>query len=312
MLLSHRVLPLRVDSNEAGQVTVAMQVRGRFAVRQVTAHIGSASNPLICRSWSWCTQCTRQRNSPLRQQDSQAELTRLRGRIAELERENAAIDGFAAAAAHELLAPLVMIDAYAATALELAGDELHADSRRDLDALRRAATRSRVLVQTLLEHARSRGRALQRRPVDVDALLREILLLLAPEIRARGVEVEVDELPRVDADEALIGAVFTNLLMNALKFGPREGARIRVGAGREDGGWRFLVQSQGRLIAAEDRQRIFEPYRRGRDERRARGTGLGLAICREIVEWHGGRIGVEAASGGDNGFYFTLPAGENV
>ena len=240
-------------------------------------------------------------------------MTRLRARIAELEQDKAAIDAFAAVAAHELLAPIVLIDAYAATALERSGDELHADSRRDLDALRRAASRSRVLVQTLLEHARSRGRALQRRPVDVDAVLRESLLLLAPEIRARNVEVEVEvevgELPQVEADEALIGAVFTNLLMNALKFGPREGARIRVAAGREADDWRFLVQSQGRPIAAEDRERIFEPYRRGRDERRARGTGLGLAICREIVEWHGGRIGVEAAEGGDNGFYFTLPAG---
>ena len=204
-----------------------------------------------------------------------------------------------------------MIDAYAGTALERSGDELHADSRRDLDALRRAANRSRVLVQTLLEHARTRGRALQRRPVDSAAVLRESLLLLAPEIRARDVEVEVGELPPVEGDEALIGAVFTNLLMNALKFGPREGARIRVAADREAEDWRFLVQSQGWPIAAEDRERIFEPYRRGRDERRARGTGLGLAICREIVEWHGGRIGVEAAAGGDNGFYFTLPAGEN-
>ena len=84
-----------------------------------------------------------------------------------------------------------------------------------------------MLVQALLEHARSRGRALQRRPVDVDAVLRESLTLLAPEIRARGVEVEVGELPWVAGDEALIGAVFTNLLVNALKFGPREGAEGR-------------------------------------------------------------------------------------
>jgi len=136
--------------------------------------------------------------------------------------------------------------------------------------------------------------------------VRESLTLLGPEIRARGVGVEVGELPRVEADATLIGAVFTNLLTNALKFGPREGARIRVVAERKAAGWRFLVQSQGRTIAPEDRQRIFEPYRRGRDERRTRGTGLGLAICREIVVWHGGRMGVESTDG-DNRFWFTLP-----
>ena len=139
-------------------------------------------------------------------------------------------------------------------------------------------------------------------------MLGETLTLLAPEIRSRGAEVEVGDLPWVEADATLIAAVFTNLLTNALKFGPREGARIRVGRARDGAGWRFLVKSQGRAIAPEDRERIFEPYRRGRDERRERGTGLGLAICREIVTWHGGRIGIRSADGRYNAFWFTLPA----
>jgi signal transduction histidine kinase len=242
------------------------------------------------------------------EEDPQTERRRLLGRIAELERDKAALDRFAADAAHELLTPLVMIDAYAATALERLHDELDADSVSDLDALRLAAARSRQLVQTLLEHARSRRRPLERRDVEVDTLVREALTLLAPEIRARGVAVEVGELPRVEADVTLIVAVFTNLLTNALKFGPREGAKIRVVARQDPDGWRFVIQSQGRAIAAEDAERIFEPYRRGRDERRTRGTGLGLAICREIVVWHGGRMGVESAEGGRNAFWFTLPA----
>jgi signal transduction histidine kinase len=242
------------------------------------------------------------------EEDPQTERRRLLGRIAELERDKAALDRFAADAAHELLTPLVMIDAYAATALERLHDELDADSVSDLDALRLAAARSRQLVQTLLEHARSRRRPLERRDVEVDSLVREALTLLAPEIRARGVAVEVGELPRVEADVTLIVAVFTNLLTNALKFGPREGAKIRVVAREDPDGWRFVIQSQGRAIAPEDAERIFEPYRRGRDERRTRGTGLGLAICREIVVWHGGRMGVESTEGGRNAFWFTLPA----
>ena len=109
-------------------------------------------------------------------------------------------------------------------------------------------------------------------------------------------------------DGTLITAVFTNLLTNALKFGPREGAEIRVVAREDPAGWRFYIKSEGRAIAPEDRERIFEPYRRGRDERRTRGTGLGLAICREIVSWHGGSMGVRAADGRHNAFWFTLPA----
>jgi signal transduction histidine kinase len=68
------------------------------------------------------------------------------------------------------------------------------------------------------------------------------------------------------------------------------------------------VGTEIRVVAREDRERIFEPYRRGRDERRTRGTGLGLAICREIVSWHGGSMGVRATDGRYNAFWFTLPA----
>ena len=75
-----------------------------------------------------------------------------------------------------------------------------------------------------------------------------------------------------------------------------------------DTDWRLSVQSQGPMIPVQDRNRIFEPYNRGRGERRARGAGLGLTICRQIVERHGGQIGVTATAQGENRFSFTLPA----
>ena len=238
----------------------------------------------------------------------EAEILLLHARIKKLEREKADIEAFAAMAAHELLAPLVMIDAYAAMVSDRVDEELHADSRRDLDALRRGAVRTRLLVETLLHNARSHGRPLQRRPIDVNLVLRECLTLLAPEIHSRGAEVQVAALPEVCGEEPLISALFTNLLMNALKYGPRDRGKILVDANLENACWRFSVQSQGPTIPAADRERIFEPYHRGRGERRARGASLGLTICRQIVERHGGQIGVRAANGGDNRFYFTLPA----
>ena len=116
------------------------------------------------------------------------------------------------------------------------------------------------------------------------------------------------ELPEVHAEETLISAVFTNLLLNALRYGPREHGTILVDAVRETECWRVSVQSEGPTIPASERERIFERYHRGRGERRSRGAGLGLTICRHIVERHGGQIGVTAANGGANRFYFTLPA----
>ena len=237
----------------------------------------------------------------------EAEIQRLHARNTELEREKADAEVFAAMAAHELVAPLVTIDAYAALVSDRAAGELNADSRRDLDALRRSAAETRLLVDTLLQHARSTGRPLQRRPIDVNCVLRECLTLLAPVIHSRGAEVHVATLPQVSGEQALISAVFTNLLSNALKYGPRARGKILVDATSEGAYLRFSVQSQGATIPVEDRERIFEPFHRGWGERRAHGAGLGLTICRCIVERHGGQIGVSTADGGDNRFSFTLP-----
>jgi signal transduction histidine kinase len=140
-------------------------------------------------------------------------------------------------------------------------------------------------------------------------VVQQRLQLLGPEIRAQGAQVDVASLPAVEAERPLISAVFMNLLANALKYGPRHAPTVRVDAGRERGAWRVGVESDGQSIAPEDRELIFEPHRRGRGERRVRGSGLGLAICRQIVERHGGEIGVAPAAGGSgNRFSFTLPA----
>jgi signal transduction histidine kinase len=238
----------------------------------------------------------------------EAEIGRLHARIAQLEREKAANDAVLAVAAHELLTPVIMIDAYATMVSERLDEEHHADSRRDLDALHRGAARTRLLVETLLKDVQSQGRELRRRSIDLNLLVRECLTLLAPEIRSRDAQVQVTDLPHIRGEEALISAVFSNLLVNALKYGPREHGTILVDAAPDTIGWRLSVQSQGPPILPADRDRIFEPYHRGRGERRAQGAGLGLAICRSIVERHGGQIGVLASDGGDNHFYFTLPA----
>ena len=232
----------------------------------------------------------------------------LRARIAEVEREKAELEAFAAIAAHELLAPLVMTEAYAVMVSERLDGEAHADSRRDLDALGRGAARVRLLVEALLHDARTSGRQLRRRPVDLQRLVGDCVGLLAPEIASRDADVVVEELPQVVGEQALLTGLFTNLLINALKYSPRRAGVIRVRATREATAWRVAVESEGPTIPEQDRRRIFEPFCRGRGERRARGAGLGLAICRRIVDRHGGEIGVVPANSGGNRFFFTLPA----
>src|SRR6185503_13489287 len=116
------------------------------------------------------------------------EVEELSLRIEDLERRKEAVEGFAAVAAHELMEPLVMTEAYAALIGSRLDETEHADTRRDLDALGRGAARMRRLVETLLHDARSAGRPLVRRPVELDEVLGELRAMLGPEIEARGAD----------------------------------------------------------------------------------------------------------------------------
>ena len=227
-------------------------------------------------------------------------------RVAELQTDYVRLEAFAAIAAHELSEPLVTTEAYATLLRERLGPRVDEESRRELDALTRMASRLRLVVETLLHEARCGSGPVPREPVALGEVLDECLSLLAYEISVRQAGLAVQALPTVRGDWSMLSIVLKNLLSNALRYGPRRGGVIRVGAARAANAWRVSVVSAGRTIPRRDRDRIFAPFERGESERRTVGTGLGLAISRNIVERHGGEIGVEPCARG-NRFYFTIP-----
>ena len=113
--------------------------------------------------------------------------------------------------------------------------------------------------------------------------------------------------------------MLNELVANALKFSPRD-TTIRLSAKplEKDIGLEtppapmvcFTVEDQGRGIAPEKLDRIFERFQQGdaSDSRALGGTGLGLALCRSIVEQHGGQIWAESILGKGSRFHFTVPA----
>jgi signal transduction histidine kinase len=237
-----------------------------------------------------------------------ARVEQLESELAEAQAQVAKLDRFAAMAAHEVLKPLVMTEAFATMIAERGGHGLDLDTRRDVDTLIRISSRMRLLVEAMLMDARPDREPLERQAVDISKVLNDCVEMLGAEIRAREVRVDVEEMPVVPGDAALLTGVFGNLLSNALQYGPRSGGEIHVSATRSDAGWTFSVESPGPAIPESDRQRIFEPWQRGWGERRSRGVGLGLAIVRQVVERHGGQVGVTSPAPTANRFFFTLPA----
>jgi NtrC-family two-component system sensor histidine kinase KinB len=129
------------------------------------------------------------------------------------------------------------------------------------------------------------------------------------EAQDRGVSLQSDvagDLPAVWADMTRISNVFGNLLSNALKHTPA-GGRIHITAEANDAWVRFIVSDTGEGIPQAFLPRVFEPFFRVPLQREiSLGAGLGLAIVKEIVEAHGGTVGVESREGAGSSFSFTL------
>ncbi len=116
-------------------------------------------------------------------------------------------------------------------------------------------------------------------------------------------------------DRRRIVQVIFNLLGNAIKFTP-EGGRVGVRLYGEDGYARVEIWDTGIGISPENQQRLFQPFERLEDlptSRQVEGTGLGLALSKQLVELHGGAIGVESVGVGKGStFWFTLPFDNGV
>jgi signal transduction histidine kinase len=169
------------------------------------------------------------------------------------------------------------------------------------------------LISNLLDSARlEAGRfAVELAPVDIGALLGEMLEMIAPQARVHAITVTSEvpaDVPLVIADRARLAQVLSNLLANALKF-TSAGSSVSVRVRWLDGVVQISVEDSGAGIPAADLPRVFDRYWRA-DPTSQTGAGLGLAICKGIVEAHSGRIWVESTVGRGTTFHFTVPCAD--
>jgi signal transduction histidine kinase len=220
--------------------------------------------------------------------------------------------------AHQLQAPLTAIIGFSDLVRRMA---LPNEASDHLLMIHRESRRLSELVEQLLSLSRIRSGRISpvRRRVDLNAIAREVVDSQVLLIRERAVQIEVGLEPKgllVDADPALLHQVVANLVNNAIKYSPeRSTVAIRTerrapGSGMNESLAILSVRDSGPGVSAQDRERIFEEfYRSPRPEtQQVKGSGLGLTIAREIVQIHGGLIGVDPGPSGGSVFYFSLPA----
>ena len=184
------------------------------------------------------------------------------------------------------------------------------------DQLEPVLDETRLLAQLvddlgLLSLAEAGQLALDTRPLDVADLLGDARVNFQPQADDRGVELELDvpaDLPQVSGDWRRVAQIMGNLITNGLRH-TASGGTITLSATAREGSVEVSVADTGAGIPPEDLPFIFERFWRGEKSRSrsAGGSGLGLAIAKQLVELHGGSIGVESEPGEGSRFWFTLP-----
>jgi signal transduction histidine kinase len=226
-----------------------------------------------------------------------------------LERLDAALTAqrrFVADASHELRTPLTTLRVNVAT-LRRGADTRSPEEVEILDDLDAELERLSRLVGGLLALARAdAGQALEREPVALDGVVREVLRALAPHAEGRTLTLEEAASLTVLGSADHLHQVVRNLVDNALNYTP-PGGRVGVRLRAADGGAELTVQDDGVGIRPEDLPHISERFYRAPTARGRSGAGLGLSIVDWIVRAHGGRVDVMSAPGEGSTFRVWLP-----
>jgi PAS domain S-box-containing protein len=225
----------------------------------------------------------------------------------------AARDDFLSIASHELKTPVATLQLQVQSLLRRARSEPDAPGLRSaaerLAAADRQVVRLTRLINELLDISRITGRGLdlELEPVDLTALVRDVVARAEDEFARARCAVTLDLAPscRGTWDRIRVEQIVTNLLSNAVKYGAGQPVEITVDG--DDRSARLTVRDHGIGIAPEHQARIFQRFERAVSKSDYGGFGLGLWIVRQIVDAHGGRIRVESEPGSGSTFFVELP-----
>lgn len=202
---------------------------------------------------------------------------------------------FTSDASHELRTPLAALKIQAEVAMNAVQPE---ERKHALEQIIFAVDRSGHLVSQLLTLARLDPDAtLERRePVQLDALVSEVLRELAPTAIAKSIDLSFQGAQAVtQGNRAMLSILVRNLVDNAIRYTQKQG-KVQVSTRTNEAGVFLEVQDDGPGIIQEDRERVFDRFYRVPGTT-SDGSGLGLSIVKRIIDLHSGSIGLEGPPG---------------
>ncbi|HEX7081496.1 MAG TPA: ATP-binding protein [Gammaproteobacteria bacterium] len=220
----------------------------------------------------------------------------LQAKQAELVRSNKDLEQFAYVASHDLKAPLRAIELLVEWITEgLDGYDAN-NVQENLGLLRKRTQRLNRLLDDLLAYSRAGRKVGAHRVTDTHALVLDVAQLIDP---PPTISISIDgQLPTFSTYSAPLEQVFRNLIGNAVKHHPGPEGRVVVSCQEQGDQYVFAVADDGEGIPNEYADRVFEMFQTLKPRDQVEGSGMGLAIVNRIVQWQGGRVWFEPASGG--------------
>ena len=185
--------------------------------------------------------------------------------------------------------------------------KLDPQALQQIETILKLSRRMDDLIESLLQYSRTGRVEILIETTDLDALVDEALI--SCEGLLSGADTEIRRPKRLgsaNCDRVRIGEVLTNLISNAIKYNDKLEKWVEIGV-EEGPTRRYYVADNGIGLEADERERIFEIFRRIHGpEEFGGGVGAGLTIARKIVERHGGRMWIDSEPNRGSIFYFTL------
>lgn len=232
-----------------------------------------------------------------------------------LERSNRELQDFAAIASHDLQEPLRKIKAFSDLFQTHMQGRLDDQGKDYLERIQSSAGRMQELIESLLNYSRVTTKTQPFRPVDLHQITSDVISGLEVQLEQVGAQIQLGDLPGVEADPIQMRQLLQNLIGNALKF-HRAGVPPVVQVtgcivtSTDDHGSnvaRIEVKDNGIGFEMKYLDRIFRPFERLHGRNEFEGTGMGLAICKKIVERHQGTITAQSIVGEGTTFIVILP-----
>jgi signal transduction histidine kinase len=233
---------------------------------------------------------------------------KLNDALEDIKKTNAELEQFAYVASHDLQEPLRMVTSFLTQLEKKYGETLDSRAKEYIYYAVDGAKRMRQIILDLLEFSRI-GRSEEKMlEVDVNDIVKEVLILHSQQIEELKAEVNYDVMPVIHSLRSPMRQVMQNLIGNSLKYHKKDvPPRIFVQVEEIPGFWKFSVTDNGIGIDPLFHEKIFTIFQRLHNRSEYEGTGIGLAITKKIVETMGGKIWVSSEEQIGSIFYFTVP-----